>query len=268
MIELLKQQFTPAMSNEEKINQTREFLQILALKIMYDKKYLNNLAFVGGTALRLLFNLRRFSEDLDFSLINKGGYNFIKINSQLEQELKLYGLNVETKVKLDRTVNNTFKKFSGLLKNLGLSSLDEQKLSIKIEVDANPPNGWNTETTLINKIYIINLVHFDLPSLYASKLHACFFRKYIKGRDYYDLVWYIGKKIKPNYMLLNNAIKQTEGYDLKLNSQNFNDFLLSKLAKINFTKIKKDVERFLEDRTELKFLEFDIIKRTLTTYNK
>ena len=268
MIELLKQRFTPDMSNEEKINQTREFLQILALKIMYDKKYLNNLAFVGGTALRLLFNLRRFSEDLDFSLINKDGYNFIKINSQLERELKLHGLNVETKVKLDRTVNNTFLKFSGLLKNLGLSSLDEQKLSIKIEVDANPPNGWNTETTLINKIYIINLVHFDLPSLYASKLHACFFRKYIKGRDYYDLVWYIGKKIKPNYMLLNNAIKQTEGYDLKLNSQNFNDFLLSKLAKINFTKIKKDVERFLEDRTELKFLEFDIIKRMLTTYNK
>lgn len=264
MIELLRQLFTPNMSHEEKINRTREFLQILALKIMYDKNYLNNLAFVGDTALRLLFKLRRFSEDLDFSLINKKGYSFIKINSQLEREFKLYGLNVEAKIKLERTVQNTFLKFSGLLKELGLSTLDKQKLSIKIEVDANPPQGWHTETTLINKIYLVNLTHFDLPSLYASKLHACFFRKYIKGRDFYDLVWYIGKGIKPNFTLLNNAIKQTEGYALKLSAQNFNGFLLSKLEKINFREVKKDVERFLEDRNELKLLQFNIIRKTLT----
>jgi len=259
MIELLKKQFTADMSNEDKVNRVREFLQIAALKIMYDEGYLNKLAFVGGTALRLLYDLRRFSEDLDFSLVDKKGYLFSEINSRIERGLRLYGLNVETKVKEDKIVQNTFLKFNKLLKELGLSGLDEQKLSIKIEVDSNPPRGWRTETTLINKTYLINLLHFDLPSLYATKLHACFFRRYTKGRDFYDLVWYIGKKIKPNYSLLNNAIKQTEGRDLGLNEQNLKEFLLKALAKVDFDLVKRDVERFLEDKSELKLLNFDVL---------
>jgi len=263
MIELLKQQFSIDMPNEEKIHRLREFLQLTALKIIYDQGYFDNLAFVGGTALRFLFNLKRFSEDLDFSLINKEGYNFIQINSQLERGFKLYGLKVETKIKQDKTVQDTFLKFSGLLKDLGLSKLDEQKLSIKIEIDANPPRGWSMETTLISKIYMINLVHFDLSSLYATKLHACFFRKYTKGRDFYDLVWYIGKKVKPNFIFLNNAIRQTEGYNLHISENNFREFLLARLKKINFKIVRKDVERFLEDKNELKLLEFEVIKNSI-----
>lgn len=263
MIELLKQQFNLGMPEEEKINRVREFLQIAVLKIIYDKGYFNNLAFIGGTALRFLFNLKRFSEDLDFSLIKKKDYNFLKVNSQIEHDLNLYGLQVETKINQDRTVQNTFLKFKGLLKALGLSALDEQKLSIKIEVDSNPPKGWHLETSLFNRIYLLNLTHFNLPSLYATKLHACFYRKYAKGRDFYDLVWYIGKKIEPNYLLLNNAIKQTENINPKLNEKNFKQFLLDKLAKVDFLAIKRDVERFLEDRVELRLLDFKAIKNSL-----
>jgi len=262
MIDVIKQQFTPGMNDEDKINRMREFLQILVLKIMYDKGYFNNLAFVGGTALRILFNLRRFSEDLDFSVINKSNYSFQEINSQVERELKLNGLNVEAKAKEEKTVQSSLLKFSGLLKNIGLSSLEDQKFSIKIEADSNPPLGWHLQTTLVNKIYMLNLSHFNLSSMYATKLHACFFRKYIKGRDFYDLLWYLGRKIEPNYILLNNAIKQTQGIDLKLDKNTFKDFLLDKLKGVDFELVKKDVGRFLEDKSELNLLNFSGIKNS------
>ncbi|MCX5686965.1 MAG: nucleotidyl transferase AbiEii/AbiGii toxin family protein [Candidatus Omnitrophica bacterium] len=263
MIELLRQQYTPDMSNDDKINRVREFLQTAVLKILYDKGYFKNLAFVGGTALRVLFDLRRFSEDLDFSLTDNGGYDFSRVNSEIERELKLYGLNVETKVKEVRTVQSAFLKFPGLLKNLGLSQLDEEKLSIKIEVDSNPPKGWKLAATIINKYYLFNIVHFDLPSLYATKLHACFFRKYVKGRDFYDLVWYIGRKIEPNFILLNNAVEQTEGKSPHLDKDNFRQFMLDKLSKIDFKAARKDVERFLEDKNELKILDAEIISKAI-----
>jgi len=99
MIEVFREQFRPDMSSEEKLNRTRELLQILALKIMYDKNLFNNLAFTGGTALRILFNLRRFSEDLDFSLIQRKGYDFETINANLTRGFNLYGLNMQTKVR-------------------------------------------------------------------------------------------------------------------------------------------------------------------------
>ena len=265
MIELLRQQFTPEMSNDDKINRVREFLQIAALKILHDKNYFKNLAFVGGTALRIVFDMRRFSEDLDFSLINNKDYDFSTINSEIKRELGLYGLNCDTKVKETKTVQSSFLKFPGLLKDLGLSQLDDQKLSIKIEVDSNPPKGWKLEATIVNKYYLFNIVHFDLTSLYATKLHACFFRKYVKGRDFYDLVWYIGKKIEPNFVLLNNAIRQTEAKNPHLDKANFKQFMLDNLTRIDFKAVRKDVERFLEDRNELKLLDADLIKFSVTS---
>lgn len=263
MIDVLKQQFKPSMDSEEKINRVREFLQVLCLKIIHDKGYFENMAFVGGTALRILYDLRRFSEDLDFSVTKKKGYDFLKIISVITSELELYGFNVESKNSVDKTVQSSFLKFNNLLNELGLSQMKEQKLSIRMEVDSNPPAGWNLQTTLINKTYIFNILHFDLPSLYATKLHACFFRKFIKGRDFYDLLWYLGRKAKPNFILLNNAIKQTESRDLKLNEKNFKSFLLGKLEKVDFISVRKDVGRFLEDKKELELLGFGPIKKSI-----
>lgn len=260
MIEVLKQQFNAGMTNEDKVNRVRELLQILALKIMYDKGCFRRLAFVGGTALRLLFGLKRFSEDLDFSLIERKGHDFGRMAGQIENEFKLYGLNAEIAPKRDKTVQSAFLRFSRLLKELGLSLMDEQKLSIKLKVDTNPPKGWVLRNSIINKTYLLNITSFDLPSLYATKLHACFFRKYIKGRDYYDLVWYIGRKVEPNYVLLNNAIEQTEGVSPGINDGNFKNFLLTNIEKADFSSVKRDVERFLEDREELKLLNLKTIK--------
>ena len=263
MLEIIKQQLNSKMDRETKINKVREFLQILILKIIYDRGYFARIAFEGGTALRIIFDTRRFSEDLDFSLIEMKNWNFSKLTSNLKHEIDLRDLNCEMKLNKSRPVQSIFIKFPGLLHSLNLSNFPEQKISIKLEIDTSPPAGAKVTTSYVSKIYILNLTHLDLSSMFAKKLHACFFRDYIKGRDFYDLVWYLGKSIKPNFTLLNNAIKQTETNIVMLNESNFKKFLLNKLKQIDFTKVKDDVKNFLQDQEELKLLDLDLIKQSI-----
>ncbi len=265
MIEAIQQQLNASMGQEEKLNRTREFLQLTALKIIYDKNYFKNLAFTGGTALRVLFDLRRFSEDLDFSLVEKKGYDFQKLVDELLKGYELFGLKAEADPKTHKVVNGAMLRFPHILKEMGLSVLKDQKLSIKLEIDSNPPVGGRMVTTLINKVYMFNIIHFDLSSLFATKLHACFFRKYAKGRDFYDLVWYLGKKIVPNFILLNNAIKQTQGHVAGINEKNLKSFLIERIDKVDFSVLKKDVDRFLEDKAELKLLDATLLKNSIET---
>lgn len=264
MIELIKKNISLEKTSEMRIFKAREFLQVLMLKMLYDKGYFKNMAFVGGTALRLLYDLRRFSEDLDFSLIRKEGYNFKKILNSLEAEFKAGKLPVEIKASGEKTVGSAMLKFKGILFDLGLSGIKDEKLSIKIEIDQNPPKGWNTEISLVNKDFVFSIAHFDLPSLYATKLHACFYRKYTKGRDIYDLLWYLGKKVTPNFKLFNNAVLQTEGENPQVNADNFRDFVLNKIQKIDFKKARADVERFLIDKNELNLFEANLMRHLLT----
>lgn len=254
MIEVLKQQFTPTMPAEEKLNRTREFLQIMALKNLADQNAFDDIAFVGGTALRILYDIRRFSEDLDFSLVGSKGYDFKKLSDGLLRYFKLNNLEAESKPKVEKTVHSTFLKFPGVLKELGLGALEAQKLSIKLEVDSNPPKGWKLADTTLNKTYIFSVRHFDLPSMLATKIHACFFRKYTKGRDFYDLVWYLGRKVSPNIELLNNAIHQTEGKQPDITNSTLKDFMLGRLEKIDFNAAVKDVRRFIVDESELRVI--------------
>jgi predicted nucleotidyltransferase component of viral defense system len=266
VIDVLRQQYDANMSAEEKTNRVREFLQIIALKIMSDKGYFKNIAFVGGTALRIIYNLRRFSDDLDFSLLNKKGFDFNRLVSDLEKEIKLFGLEAELKPKVEKVVQSVLVKFPGVLNEAGVTSFKEQKLAIKVEVDTNPPAGAVTQASLINRTYLFSIVSLDLSSLFATKLHACLFRKYSKGRDFYDLVWYLGKKIEPNYELLNNAIKQTEGKDMNLGRDNVKQFLIERLKHVDFNAAKRDVERFLEDRRELSMFDYELLKGVIESH--
>ena len=263
MIEVIRQQFKETMSLNEKLNLTREFLQILCLKILSDKGHFDRLAFVGGTSLRILFDLRRFSEDLDFSIYKTKGFDLKKMEDDLERSFKLRNLPFEAKVKSGGSIHYVLMKFTGLLKELGLAAVPEQKLSIKLEIDTNPPKGWNLTDTVVNKTYLFRITHYDLPSLYAGKLHACFFRKFTKGRDLYDFAWYLGRKAKPNFTLLNSAIRQTEKKNPEIHEKNFKEFLLQGIDRINFDAARKDVERFLEDKKELDVLNLKAIQNTI-----
>lgn len=251
MEDIIRNLLSKEGTQEAKINRLREFMQILILRELYDLGCYKNLSFVGGTALRLLYDLRRFSEDLDFSLYNQRGYDLTKLVTGVQRRLDYYGFDTDLVMNERKTVQNLDVRFKNLLSAYGLSQIKSQKLYIRLEIDTNPPSGWQTRVSVINRIFIFTVTHFDLDSLYALKLHACFYRKYTKGRDFYDLIWYLGKKVKPNFVLLNNAVKQTEGKDPGVTPDNFRDFLSDKLARIDFVKARKDVERFLEDKSEL-----------------
>lgn len=255
MIEILKKELQSFKTNEEKFNHLRELLQILILKIIFDAGLFKNIIFVGGTALRILFDLQRFSEDLDFSLINKKGYSLNRLSKVIRGRLLQYNLKSEMTIKEKKTVHELMIKFTKILYDMELSRLPGQKLFIKLEIDTNPPQGGNIEISVINKLFMFTIPHFDLSSLYATKLAACFFRSYTKGRDFYDLLWYLTKRIKPHFSLLNNAIKQSQGGEHpQVNEANFHEFMLKHIVRINFTKVRQDVERFLVNKDESNLL--------------
>ncbi|KAF0126482.1 MAG: hypothetical protein FD189_1359 [Elusimicrobia bacterium] len=265
MIEALKQELAGGVSVEDKLNKAREFLQILALKSLSDQDAFSRLAFIGGTALRVVFGLRRFSEDLDFSVFNAAGYDFGGLCGGLEKNFRLNGLNAVLDKDRDKTVNSAFLTFPGLPHALGLSGHKREKLSIKLEIDTNPPAGWKMQTTVLNKTYLFSLAHYDLPSLFAGKLHASFYRRYTKGRDIYDLFWYLARKVQPNFELLNNAVAQSQGTAPGVNAGNFKDFMLERAERIDLGAAKKDVERFLENKSELRLFSKDTLTAAINS---
>ena len=255
MIEVIQQKLQLLTSAEEKYNQLREFLQHLILKIVDENGYFRNLAFVGGTALRILYGLKRFSEDCDFCLVDHSHYDFSTIMHTLERHLQLYHFDVEIRFKDHKNVASAFIKFDNILYLLGLTQHIDKKLLIKFEVDQHTPKGYQTELSVINQDFLIGINHFDLPSLFAGKLHAVLCRKYAKGRDYYDLIWYISQKIQPNFVLLNNAVQQTEHQDWHIDKDKLSCLLKERMERADFSKIRADVTPFLMDSKEARFFE-------------
>jgi len=265
MLELLKTKLLNYPNEQARYNYLREYLQLYILKILDEKGYFQRLAFVGGTALRIIYDLKRFSEDLDFSLIDTKAFPAKQLAENIARELKLINCDVTVKCKVDKTVAVIWFKFPQLLSALGLSPHQTQLLSIKMEIDQNPPQGFNTIFTVINKEFLIAINHYDLPSLFASKLHAFLFRKYRKGRDYYDLLWYLSRKVIPNYRLLNEAIIQTQHRDLKLNAVSLKHLLEEQINQTNFKHIALDVEAFLEDSNESRFFTKEFFLQALAS---
>lgn len=234
----------PAM----KTNVMREYLQVYVLRAMFEKGHFSQVAFVGGTALRFIFNVPRFSEDLGFSLVSKEGYDFQRILNEIKRSLSNANYSASFKFKTERAVNTAFLKFPELLHLAGLTHRKGQNLSIKLDVDTNPPKGGVLATTLVNKYFPITFTHYDLPSLFAGKLHAIFTRPYVKGRDYFDLVWLISrnKDLQPNLNLLNNALEQT-GNKLRVTLDNWRGKVLERVESADWTKIVADATAFTED---------------------
>lgn len=265
MLEVLKTKLTKYANDQARYNYLREYLQLYILKILDEKGYFHDLAFVGGTALRIIYDLKRFSEDLDFSLIKAKKFSATKLAQDIERELKLVNCDVIVKCKENKTVAVIWFKFPKLLAALGLSPHQTQSLNIKMEIDQNPPRGFKTIFTMLNKEFLIAINHYDLPSLFASKLHAFLFRKYRKGRDYYDLLWYLSRKVIPNYVLLNNAIIQTQRQNLKLDAFKLKQLLEKQINQTDFKRISLDIEVFLEDSNEIRFFTKEFFLQALTS---
>ena len=247
-------------------NQAREYLQALILQSLQRTGAMVPLALHGGTALRFLFNSQRYSEDLDFSLEgNAGAYDFHTYLQGIRGDLEAQGYKVVLKVSDQKTVQNAFIRFPGLPFDLGLSPHKEEVLAVKIEVDTHPPQGAGLEVTLVRRHVLLNLQHHDRASLLAGKLHALLQRPYLKGRDLYDLIWYLSAPDwpAPNLTLLNNALAQTGWSGPHLTPENWRGALQVHLVEVPWKRVLADVEPFLLSRQESSLLTRENLDRLL-----
>lgn len=237
-------------------NALKEIAQEIALMALSRAGFFRVAAFQGGTCLRILYGLERFSEDLDFVLEKPDeDFNWNIYIKNMRDEFHAYGysLDVMNKTKLNKAVRTAFLKADseGGILVIKDARTNRPKLQIKLEIDTNPPEGSAYELKYLDFPLPYSVQSQDLPSLFAGKSHALLCRDYIKGRDWYDFIWYVSRQTPINFLLLDKAVKQAgpwEGRNISVTPA----WLLQKLkTKINGTDwdaAKKDVERFLRPR--------------------
>ena len=235
-------------------NATYEVMQQVVLSGLYRGGFFKEAAFYGGTCLRIFHNLGRYSEDMDFSLLEKNpDFHFEEYFPAIIEEAKLLGREI-TITKKDK--KNFSKVESAFLKDntdmYNLSFQTEKNLKIKIEVDKEPPVGFNTEQKLLMLPFSFQTRCMTLPSLYAGKLHALIFRSWknrIKGRDWYDFEWYVRHKVPLDFKHL--QVRAKEFNALELTKELFFEKLRERLATADIAMVKQDVEPFIIDKREL-----------------
>jgi predicted nucleotidyltransferase component of viral defense system len=247
-------------------NIAREYLQARILGSLQQAGAMIPLAFHGGTALRFLFASARYSEDLDFALEQgPAEYNFRAYLQAIRSTFTAEGYQVELKVSDQKTVQNAFVRFRGLLYELDLSPHRDEVLAVKIEMDTNPPPGTGLVTSIVRRYVILQLQHHDQASLLAGKLHAILQRTYIKGRDIYDLLWYFSDRDwpAPNLTLLNNALQQTDWADEPLTGDNWRRMVRQRLRTVDWEQVVADVRPFLEPGVDPGIMKLENLMRVL-----
>lgn len=266
MKEYLTERVRTAGSPTEALNQVREYLQARILGTLQRSGAMTVLAFHGGTALRFLYRIPRYSEDLDFTLEAEGPrYRFMDDLDAIESELRAEGYRIELKISDKKTVHSAFIKFAGLLFELGLSPHHDEKISIKLDVDTNPPAGATLETTVVRRHVTLHLQHHDRASLFSGKLHAILQREYLKGRDLYDLVWYLSDPEwpDPNLELLNNALEQTGWTGEMMDEDTWPEAIRSCLEDVRWENAVADVGPFLEANADPGILSQEVVMKLL-----
>jgi len=265
MIELIQQKLASYnISNpiEEK-QAAKEIIQEIALYSLWRSNFFEVAVFQGGTSLRILHNLPRFSEDLDFMLKKPNPkFDWSQYLPSLLDCFAEFGLQSEAlaKGRMDNRIKKAIIKDNSVTNQLDLSfqhNDKKQKLKIKLEIDVNPPAGSAYVYTYLDFPLDFEVCHQDLASNFALKIHALLCRKYLKGRDWYDFNWYIKQGVLPNLPHLKNALIQFGPWEkqaglivdvawLKLT-------LKERIATLNWTEAANDVRRFL-NATEQKSL--------------
>jgi hypothetical protein len=266
MREYLKTLVQSVSSTVEARNRAREYLQVLTLQSLQRTGAMTVLAFHGGTALRFLYSLPRYSEDLDFALERpSSAYDFRSYLRSIQNDLESQGYKTTLKVSDQKTIHSAFIRFAGLPYELQLSPHPDEVLAVKIEIDTNPPAGASLETTVVRRHVLLNLQHHDRASLLAGKLHAILQRPFLKGRDLYDLIWYLSDRDwpAPNLVLLNNALSQTAWTGPRLDAGNWREIVRSKVEAMSFEAALEDVRPFLASSEEIELLSKGYLLRLL-----
>ena len=231
----------------------REITQEVVLAALGRSDFFKEAFFQGGTCLRIFYGLNRFSEDLDFILRSpNGSFSLSKYLVNIRNELTSYGYNIGI---IDRSSRDTVVKKAflkddslGSILNLQYSGNKDRKIRIKFEVDSNPPAGSGTELKYLDFPFLSSVVCQDVPSLFAGKLHALLCRKFIKGRDWYDFLWYISRNSDVNYQFLSSAINQSgdwSGQNIEVDRQWLSGEMYKKINQLDWHHAIDDVRRFV-----------------------
>ncbi len=253
-------------NKEEAQSALREIMQEIALAGLYRSGFFDKAAFYGGTALRIFHKLERFSEDLDFSLLQaEQDFSLEKYQDAIVNEFAALGMNVsiskKQKVK-QNNINSAFLKSETLWSELKLETIIPQigldtkaNIKIKIEVDTEPPLNFKIEEKLLLQPFSFYVKCFTLPDLFAGKMHALLFRKWgtnVKGRDWYDMEWYIKKGIKLDLShFLTRAKDSGDWKEETISEKEFKELLSQKIDTVNMEYVKRDVIRFIKDPQQL-----------------
>lgn len=234
----------------------REITQEIALAALGRTDFFQKAGFQGGTCLRIFHGVNRFSEDLDFALQKpSASFELKPYLNVLAKELTAYSyeLEMDDRSKVDQAVRMAFVKDDSLGNQLRLNYKPAagplRKLRIKLEVDTNPPAGAAFETKYLDFPFPSAVCVFDLPSLFAGKLHALLCREYLKGRDWYDFIWYTARKTPVNYELLAHSLEQLgpwQGQQLDVERDWCVGQLRAKIEATDWGRAREDVRRFIK----------------------
>lgn len=266
-------------NNVDRENAIKEIIQEIVLAGLSRGGFFNKAAFYGGTCLRIFHGLNRFSEDLDFALIDKEKFNLEEYIPYVKKELLSYGLDMDVSFKDkndDQEIQTAFVKGNTLMLMMQFfpntreskQVVGNQKIKIKFEIDTDNPSGGTTEIKyqLLPAPYEVRI--FDEATLFAGKIHAIICRHYknhVKGRDYYDYLFYLGKGAKINLKYLENKLKNTEKIkkDIALTLDKVRELLKERFLATDYNSARNDVSNFISDKESLKIWSADLFISTL-----
>lgn len=255
MLDSMLQRYAPK-TPEETHQAYREILQEIVLAGLWKGNFFDQAAFYGGTALRILYGLDRFSEDLDFSLLKPNpSFTIQDFFSSVQREFDALSIPIELTQKQKRRSSNiqsAFLNTDSHIHALEIQLPSQRTIKIKIEVDINPPLGFQTEEKLLLLPFSFYVKTYAEPDLFAGKMHALLFRKWrdrVKGRDFYDFEWYVRRGTRINLAHFLERAHQS-GDLLDRSTLSFDDLkglLHQKMAVVDFGLARRDVEPFLKD---------------------
>jgi predicted nucleotidyltransferase component of viral defense system len=248
-------------------NAVREVTQELVLAALSETDFFDKAIFHGGTSLRILYEIRRYSEDLDFALIKKDTtFQWEPYLEQVKEKMRAYGCLLETqdKSKADITVKKAFVKESSIGQLFNFAWVRKtgtpEKVRIKLEIDSNPPLGGNVITIMLDFPFSHKIATHDLPSQFAGKCNALLSRTYLKGRDWYDFLWYVEQNVEPNYTMLSSCMDQQgewEGQHINADCKWLVDRLKEKIDGLFIDMIKEELFTFVNKEERIKVEKFD-----------
>ena len=265
MIKEWIQEYNP-QNKEQAESALREVMQEVALAGLQRAGFFEKAAFYGGTALRIFYGLNRFSENMDFSLLEVNpDFSLEPYFDSIATEFKAIGMKVSIKEKkktLQNNIDSAFLKSETVWKELVLEGIIPQAgvqappgIKIKLEVDREPPLGFETEEKLLLRPFSFYVKCFTLPDLFAGKMHALLFRNWkqrVKGRDWYDLEWYIKKGVPLHlHHFLLRARDTGHWTDKTISKEQLIELLNHKIDTVSFDRIREDIVRFIPDGSVL-----------------